>query len=352
MNRETITALDSQNMLGSIEVFQDQCREAWESGKTLHIPTDYSNIDSVVLFGMGGSSLGIDVIRTLFQDQLRVPVTIVGDYTMPASVTKNTLAIFSSYSGTTEEVLSAFAQLEGKTDKVFIIATGGDLENIAKEKNIPAYIFQPTFNPSNQPRMASGYSIVGTMGLFVKLGLLTISDAEMDVLYQSITQLHSRFGADIETADNLAKQTAAALVGSIPLFISSEFLEGAVHVATNQMNENSKTLALRLPIPEMNHHFIEAFVFPKELFSKIHLLYFESDLYHERNQKRYRVTEDLAKNKGLQVTAIHMQGKTKMEQAFEAIVFGSYLSFYLAMALGIDPSPIPNVDHLKAELAK
>lgn len=352
MNRETIKTLDSQNMLGSIEVYQDQCREAWESSKQLELPADYSDITNIVLFGMGGSSLGMDMICTLFQDELRVPVTIVRDYHMLKSVTEKTLAIFSSYSGTTEEVLSAFEQLNGKTEKVFIRATGGDLERIAKEKNIPAYIFQPTYNPSNQPRMASGYSIAGTIGLFAKLGLLNVSDADMDNVYAVISNLHNRFGADVEGADNLAKETAAALVGSIPVFISSEFLEGAVHVATNQMNENSKTVAMRLPIPEMNHHFIEAFVFPKELLSKVHLLHFESDLYHERNQKRYRVTEELAKAKGLQVSAIRMQGKTKLEQAFEAIVFGSYLSFYLAMELGIDPSPIPNVDYLKDQLAQ
>ncbi len=352
MNRETIKTLDSQNMLGSIEVFQDQCREAWESSKQLEFPETYKDIENIVFFGMGGSSLGIDVIQKLFAQELRVPVTVVGDYIVPGSINEKTLVIFSSYSGTTEEVLSAYQQMHGQTEKIFIISTGGDLEKIAREQNIPAYIFQPTFNPSNQPRMASGYSIVGILGLFVKLGLLSVTDEDITALYTSIQKLHVRFGADVDVASNFAKQTAVALTGSIPLFISSEFLEGAVHVATNQMNENSKTLALRLPIPEMNHHFIEAFVFPKELFSKIYLVYFESDFYHERNQKRYRVTEALAKTKGLQVTRIHMQGKTKMEQAFEAIVFGSYLSFYLAMQLGIDPSPIPNVDHLKVELAK
>ncbi len=351
MNREIISTLDSQNMLGSIEVFEKQCLEAWESTKNTELPDSYKSVKNIVFVGMGGSALGIDVIQKAFADQLQIPITVVNDYQLPASVNEDSLVIFSSYSGTTEEVLHAFDELRGRTKNVFIITTGGDLEKIAAEQSIPAYIFHPTYNPSNQPRMASGYSIAGTLGLFVSLGLLKITNAEMNDVAAFITSLHGLFGADVANEENVAKQTAKKLVGSFPLFISSEFLEGAVHVATNQMNENSKTAAFRLPVPEMNHHFIEAFVFPKELLSKVHVLFFESALYHDRIQKRYAVTSALAQDKGLQVSHIQMHGSTRLMQVFEAIVFGSYLSFYLAMELGIDPSPIPNVDHLKDALA-
>lgn len=350
MNREYIQKFDAQNMLGSIEVFDKQCTDAWQATQELSLPDSYTNIDHVVFVGMGGSALGIDVIKTVFAGELTVPITVVGTYDLPAAITQNTLVIFSSYSGTTEEIVEAIEKVDGRTEKLFIITTGGDLERISKERNIPAYIFVPTFNPSNQPRMAVGYSVMGTIGVFVRLGLLSVAEEDVMAVATYLESLHAQWGADVDEDANLAKQVARSMNGTIPVYVSSEHLEGSVHVATNQLNENGKTFAARFILPELNHHLIEGLVYPKELISKLSFVFFESTLYHVRNQKRYRITEELATKQGIQVLRYEARGASRLEQALETIVFGAYVSFYTAMILEIDPSPIPNVDYLKEAL--
>ena len=121
---------------------------------------------------------------------------------------------------------------------------------------------------------------------------------------------------------------------------------------TNQTNENGKHIAGRFPIPEMNHHLIEGLVYPKELLEQTLFVFITSDLYHPRNQVRHKVTAEVVEKNNIGTGEINLTGSSKFIQAFELLLYGSYLSFYLAMVHEIDPSPIPNVDYLKEALKK
>jgi glucose/mannose-6-phosphate isomerase len=348
--KDIITKLDSQRMLSSIEVLQKQCMEAWESTGTISFPDAYRSVDRIVLFGMGGSALGMHIVKTVFAKELRIPVEIVNDYDIPAQVNSNTLAILSSYSGTTEETLNAAEHILEHTKHVFVVSTGGGLQTFAETQHLPAYIFTPTYNPSNQPRMAVGYSVMGIIGACARLGLINVTDADVATLTTAMESWHQLYGADVEESQNAAKQLAHACVDKMPVLMSSEFLEGAAHAFTNQLNENSKQFALRFPIPEMNHHLIEGFVYPGAVTKQLLFVLITSNLYHPRNQKRYEVTAALAEKNGIATTTVTLKSTTVLHQAMELLMFGSYTSFYLAIANGIDPSPIPNVTFLKNAL--
>lgn len=347
LDRKHIQSLDSQNMLSSIEVLHKQVAEAWNATSTTVYPEQYKQAKRIVWFGMGGSQLGIDLVKNLAIDTLTVPIEIVNDYTIPAIVDKDTLVVLSSYSGTTEEVTTVARGILTKTQMVVVTSTGGDLEAFATEHQLPAYIFNPVHNPSNQPRMAVGYSVAGTLGMFSALGFVEVTQSDIDATVEHIQSLHAQFGPD-NSENNTAKQLAEQMADTIPMIISSEFLQGSAHVMTNQMNENSKQFAARFPIPEMNHHLIEGFIFPKE--NKPLMVFITSNLYHPRNQKRHEVTMQLARDNGLPAARVGMQGKTKLNQAMELLVFGSYVSLYRAVLNGVDPAPIPNVDYLKNAL--
>lgn len=352
LDRTAISQHDSQNMLGSIEVIDKQCEEAWNAVAHITFPTDYQQADRIAVFGMGGSALGADIIKTLFRSELRIPIEIVSDYSIPAWVNENTLAIVSSYSGTTEETVEVAQNILSHTKKVIVVTTGGALKEFAEREQLPAYIFSPSYNPSQQPRMAVGYSIMGMMGAFSALGLIAVTDEQVKGVLETIRGFQAKFGADVAEEQNLAKQLAAAMKGKLPVLISSEFLEGVTHVFANQMNENAKQFVARFPIPEMNHHLIEGFVHPTDALHQFVFVFLKSALYHPRNQIRHRVTEEIVRKQGMSSFAVELTGATPMEQLFEVLVLGSYTSLYLAILNDLDPSPIPNVNFLKEELKK
>lgn len=337
--------LDVQNMLGSIDLLNQQCLDAWQAMKSIKLPASYHQINKVVLFGMGGSLLGMEVIKNLFADQLKVPVLIINDYFLPSYIDNNTLAILSSYSGGTEETVFAAQNILKKTKKVFVITTGGFLQKFAHQHRLPTYLINPRYNPCNQPRMALGYSLVGQMSVFNKLGLIKIQDADIKNLAFYLSQ-HARKNKE------LAKQQVKKIKNKVPIFVASEFLLGNVHIAANQTNENGKNMAAYFPLPELNHHLMEGLGNPRTNQKNLIFILINSHLYYPRNRKRYAITKKvLAKNK-VAYLELKLSAHNKILQSFAVLQWGSYLSFYLSQANKIDPSPIPWVDFFKNELQK
>lgn len=350
-SREEIKKLDKENVLGSVEQLAEQVNHAWEETKQLTVPENYKNTTSVVVSGMGGSALGADVIHSLFADTLKVPFEVVNSYSLPGYVNENTVVVLSSYSGTTEETLSCAEEAQKKHAKIAIITAGGKLKELAEKLKCPAYIIHPTYNPSNQPRMAIGYSVFGQLGLFHAMGMIDLSDEEV----QSVVALLKKnaVGLSPESKDqNSAKFLAYSSVDKMLFLVSAEHLRGAAHVFNNQLNENSKNMTAQLHIPELNHHVMESLGFPKHLQQEVLFLFINSNLYHQRVQKRFPLTLDVTGKQGFHSETILAISPTKLQQVFEIIQLGAYTNFYLAMLNGINPAPIPWVDYFKEQMGK
>ncbi|NCN45012.1 MAG: hypothetical protein COU63_00340 [Candidatus Pacebacteria bacterium CG10_big_fil_rev_8_21_14_0_10_36_11] len=350
-SRDSIAKLDLSNMMGSIDALADQVKHAWDDTQKI-IFAKKEKIEQVVVVGMGGSGLGADVFKHLFADQLMVPFEIYNDYFLPAYVNEKTLVILSSYSGTTEEVLNCIEQVKERKTQVAIIAAGGDLVELAKKENYPAYVINPVHNPSNQPRMALGYALVGLFGLMNAAGVTNILQEEIDEVITTIISTSEKLRVEVPQEENQAKLLAFSSVERRPVFVASQFLKGAAHVAANQWNENAKIFADFKAIPEMNHHLLEGLKFPKSNALNHFFLFFNSNLYDERNQKRMKITQTIVEHNEIESMAIHLTAETKLTQVFELITLMSYSGFYLSILEGIDPSPIPYVDMFKEELKK
>lgn len=351
-SREQLAEIDKSNVLGSIEQMNSQVQQVWEVAKALQFDPSYKEVTNVVVAGMGGSVLGTHVIQTVFKDELKVPVTIVPDYTLPEFVNEKTLVIASSYSGSTEETLAATQDAINKGAKVTGITSGGKLAELLQSHNLPVLIFEPTYNPSNQPRMGLGYSIFGQIALFAQAGLLKVSDAEVAAVLEAIAQAHLLSGVDIEDDTNPAKILAFEFSTHIPVITAAGHLEGVAHVLANQLNENAKTYSEYRVIPELNHHLMEGLKFPHNLDGSIIFFIIESELYLQSNRLRATLTADVLEQNKIEHRSLTLKTKTKLEQAFELLVFGAYTSYYLAMLHGLDPAPIPWVDWFKEQLKK
>ncbi|OGG23600.1 hypothetical protein A3A79_00045 [Candidatus Gottesmanbacteria bacterium RIFCSPLOWO2_01_FULL_43_11b] len=335
--------LDSANVLGSTMLFPDQCEQAWTESSSLSFGDRYKNIYNIVVCGMGGSRFPPKTIKELFRDRIKEPYEIVEDYTLPSYVDSDTLVILSSYSGTTEEVISCANDAIKRGSRITGVTSGGQIAQILREHT--GYVFTPKHNPSDQPRIGGGYLLMGHIGLLKALNLLEIDSSEVEEAIKFIREQTSNI-------QSKAKDLAKELKDKHTFIITSEFLKGFGNGFGNQLNETAKIISDPRNIPELNHHLMEGLKYPDTLHTNGLFLFFVSDLYSAQVQKRYRVTEEVVKKQNIQTLNVVLTGKTKLSQALEAYTLSGFTSFYLAMFNNLDPSKIPWVDYFKKELAK
>jgi len=345
-----IKKIDTQDMLSSIEKLADQVTETIDQGEKFSLPKSYKKIKNVVVAGMGGSALPTRIIKSVYRDIIKIPIEISNDYHLPGFVDKNTLVVLSSYSGSTEEVLSAAQEAVKRKAKIVIITAGKNLAELVVKKNFPGLVFTTKNNPCGSPRMGLGYAIIGQLLIFARVGLIKINKKELNAVINTIKKYTKLYGVD--TKENLAKHTALLLKNRFVLFMAGEHLVGSAHVAANQMNENNKRLAVSFPFPELNHHLLEGMKFPVNNERGVLAIIFNSNLYDTRIQKRINITRLVLSQNNIATVEYLLAEDNRLLQAFEALVFSSYLSFYGAILEGIDPTAIPFVDFFKAQLKK
>lgn len=341
-NLEEIRKFDKSNMLESIELFPKQCQQAWEETQKLTIPQDYTNVRQIVVSGMGGSGLGGHIIKSLYQKELPIPLEIVNDYHLPGYVNEDSLVILSSYSGSTEETLATADEAKKKGAKILGITTGGKLGKFLKENNFPGYIFEPKFNPCGQPRMGLGYSLVGQIVLLRITGILQFNENEFFQCFKSLKVIQGRL---VDRAKELVKRCRRKII----VVVAAEHLSGNAHVLANQINENAKALSCYFLLPELDHHLLEGLGRPNE--KNLIFAFLASNFYSEKIQKRLKLTKEVVEKNNIEVCEFKPSGENKLRQVLETLWFGSFLSFYLAIGSGIDPTPIPWVDYFKEKLS-
>lgn len=351
-SRDQIKALDKSKILDSVESLPDQILDALEQTKDFTLPENYKSFKNVVVSGMGGSALGAHIIKGLFKEELKVPFEVVSHYALPGYVNSDTLVLLSSYSGTTEETLSSAQDAKDKGAKIMVITSGGTLATLAAANNWPIYLMKTTFNPSNQPRLAIGYAIAGQLVMFAKAGLLSDQHEALGKTAENLKGMIKRLAPE-SSDNNTAKLLAYAAFEKHIIFSAAEHLVGAAHVFNNQVNENSKALTSEWHLPEFNHHYMEALSYPKSNRETTIFFLFNSSLYHERVTKRFVITDALLNSKEYETQVIQATAPTKLEQVFEIIQLGEFVTTYLPILYRIeDPGPVPNVEWFKAQMNK
>ncbi len=337
----SMNSLDPKDVLGSTGMLADQCKQIWTEAKKIEFPPDYQDFQNVLLCGMGGSAYGGYIISSLFKDSLKAPIISDNDYQLPGFVSEKSLIFLSSYSGSTEEVLSCAAAAQEKNLKITGITGGGKLMELFK--NFPGLVFDPKFNPSGQPRLGTGYMVIGTMAILNRLGILSVSDAEVD---QAISELE----ANSEDIKSKAKALAEKMKDFMQVLMAAEFLSGNAHIMRNQFNETSKSFSTFSLLPELNHHLLEGLKNPAG--KKLFVLFVTSDFYSDKLKKRVELTKDVVGKNEVIFDEYKPQGSSKLSQMLNVLSFGGYVSLYLAFSYGLDPSLIPWVEYFKEQLAK
>jgi glucose/mannose-6-phosphate isomerase len=350
-SRKEIANIDKGNVLGSVEQLPDQCLDAWEQTRAIQVPKEYRDVDNIVLCGMGGSGLGARVIESLYAKDLKVPLVRVNGYDLPGFVNERSLVSCSSYSGSTEETIENAKQAIARHAKWMAIGTGGKLLELAKEHNVPFYQIKPTNNPSNQPRMAIGYSVVGQLALAKHAGVISMSKSDIDNVVEVMKTTILKNNVESPESNNTAKTLARQMKGKIIIYIASEHLIGAIHTVNNQQNENAKNISFDVQIPELNHHLMEGLTHPSANSGNVLFVFAFSNLYPPRIQKRFKITKQVVEKNGISTCSIQLTATNMLSQAFELIQLGAYANLYLSIIYGQNPAPIPWVDWFKEQMA-
>jgi len=339
---------DPSDMLRHIHDIPALCSRAWAQAQSLDLPQSYKNINKIIILGMGGSAIGGDLLASLVVNECRVPISVHRSYTPPAFVDDDTLVIASSYSGTTEETLSAFKPLLSTAAKKLVMTSGGQLGQMAKESNIPAFVF----DYKSPPRAALPLSLIALLGIVSKLGLVGDKSADMAEACAVLSEVNARINETIPEKSNPAKQMARKLFGNMAVIYGAEHLSEVEARWKIQVNENVKGWAFNAAFPELNHNSAVGYEVPRQISEKTHVIMLRSDSLHPRVLLRYGITRKILDQSGVKHEIVDATGKSKLAQMMSLILMGDYVSYYLALLYGTDPYPIKAVEYLKAELGK
>lgn len=329
---------DSEDALGVAD-------KQWQQlGYQYNIQTDFKDIRNIVVAGMGGSAFP----AIFLQDWpgTKVPLEIVRDYNLPEFVDEHTLFISSSYSGNTEETLSALTEAEARQAKIAVVSAGGKLTDRAKAANYPLSVIPGGI----QPRMCSFYFLAAFVQLLEPLGLVDSgSAAELAEAGNWLKDQTGNWQPVVPTANNPAKQLALELIGKSVVVYAGPKLFPAANKFKICLNESAKNVAWVNQYPEFNHNeFIGWTSHPVD--KPYAVVEIRSQLEHPRVQQRFEVSERLLSGKRPSPEVIVPNGESLIKQLIWASNFCDLVSIYVAVLNGVDPTPVDLVEKLKHQL--
>jgi glucose/mannose-6-phosphate isomerase len=350
LTEEEIRRLDPAGMYGKIYDFPLQLQDGYElpirNSLTDITPTE---IDQIVVAGMGGSAIGGDLLRSLLAFDLKTPIMVNRNYLLPLLVGERSLVIASSYSGNTEETLAAFAAAQERRAKLFVATTGGKLGAAAERLNLPSVTLPSGF----QPRAALGYSFGPLLHFLVETGLIPDQQQEIAQAVEFLKESRKQFALDVPDEDNFARQLARKLVGRVAvIYAGADFYDTTAIRFKGQICENAKHLAYANVCPEFNHNELVGFDFPRELVEKLVVIFLTGPADSDRVSARFAIVNDILTAKGVETAWIEAAGPNRLAEIFSLVQVGDFVSFYLALLNQADPSPVAVIDRLKSELEK
>jgi len=291
--------------------------------------------DKIIICGMGGSALPANILITYFLNNLKMPVFSHRTYNLPAQADKNSLIVAISYSGNTEETVSAYKQAIEKGYKVVAIATGGKLKELAEKNNQPIALIP---NNAEQPRFSLGYQTAALLKILSNSGVIEDKTNEILEISNNLNPTdHEEQGKDI----------AKKLVDKIPVIYASSRLRILARIWKIKFNETSKIMSFWNYFPELNHNEMVGLT---NLKGNFHFLTIQDENDHKGVQKRMKLFFNLAKEKGTDVDIIQIKGKNTLDKMWNCLVLADWVTYYLALEYGQDPTPVKIVEEFKKKL--
>ncbi len=345
MNIETLVKkYDTDNLFSVLKNSYQQIEFAWKNSPDLETIKN-SKINSIIVTGLGGSAIAGNFAQNFLKDELHVPLIVNRNYFLPAFANENTLVIASSYSGATEETVSALQDAVKRHCKVVCMTTGGEIRQIAAANGFPVVSLQEGF----QPRFAFGVSFFSLLKILQHIGVIE----DQTAIVQDVIVQWKKRGEELAADDNSAMQIAEKIIGNIPVILSASDYTDAVGLRfKGQFNENAKLAAYHNSLPEQNHNEIVPWEYNStELIKAITIILSDSD-YHERTKLRFEIISGLIKKSGCEILTIESTEKSFKLRLCDLLYFTDWISYYTALLGRFNPKEINFIHFLKSELQK
>lgn len=320
--------------------FPTQLREALGIGESVTIKAHYQTITRIYAIGMGGSGIGSDFVASFIADECTIPYGIGKSYQIPAWVDSNTLCIAGSYSGNTEETLSALAMAEKAGAKIVVITSGGSLQALAEERGFDMVLLPDTWT---SPRACVGYAIVCQLEILNRLAC--ISRKKIDLIKSSIDLIKY----DMDEIRSKAEKIAKILFGKMPVIYVEDRMEPVALRFRQQLNENSKVLSWHNVFPEMTHNELVGWT---QKTNDLAVVIFRNKDDHKRNMSRIDISRDILAKYSNTVIEIFSKGQSLVEKSIYLLHLSDWISYYLAVLQNVDPVEIKVIDVLKKKMSE
>ncbi len=341
-----IKSLDSQDQFGMVAGLARQVRDAYAASRDV-IEDGSAELGGVVVAGMGGSAISGDIAGAAYETSLAGPMATIRGYHLPEWVSSRTLVFAVSYSGNTEETLGCLAEALERGSYTVCISSGGTVAEIAARELLP-FIKIPA---GLQPRAASGYLAIPVVAGLESLGLAADVESDVDETAGVLSLLAELYGPEVPFADNPAKQLAVRLLDRIPVIYGAELTAVAARRWKTQINENAKSLAFYNEFPELNHNEIVGWDKPESVTGAFSVIYLKDERLHSQNVKRMDITGELLRKYVGEIYEHRTSGRCRLARLFSSFYLGDFVSLYMAVLEGIDPSPVDRIEELKHRLA-
>jgi len=344
---EELAVHDPADMLGAVAALSSHCALSYVTGRELGGLPSLDGISAVTFCGMGGSAVAGDVLRAVFRDRLNVPVDINRSPELPEYAGPHTLVIASSYSGNTAETLSAFREAASRGCRILAVSSGGMLSDECA-RHAMAVVPVPGGSP---PRAALGYLAFGALGALESAGLLPPLEADVEETVAELAGLAGELGPAVPTRDNAAKRLADWLGDRTPIVWGAEGI-GAVAAGRwkTQMNENGKRPAWCASVSELDHNEVVGWWEGKGARNAVIALRHDGEA--REIAARFPLSEAIARDAGAEVEEVVARGRSSLARLLTLIMVGDFVSVYVGMRDGIDPTPVIVIERLKAALAR
>jgi len=329
---------DPSDMRSMIKGYPAQFAKGIALAKDIKLPSD---INEIIVTGMGGSALAPDLVYAMFRQDLHIPFSIHRSYGLPKNVSPKTLVIAISFSGNTEETLSAIELAHQQNAQIVAITSGGKLVEFAQTNSLPLVLLVKE-SANFQPRMSSGYVIAALTQLLINANILPATAAES--LLATAATLNQ-----IET-EELGRQIAHQLMGKTPLIYTSDNYWPVARTGKIKINENSKVPCFWNILPEMNHNETVGFTNPQGVNYFALMLRDKDD--HPRINRRMDVLAQVLQEQGIESQIVDMPGRDYPGKTLGSLMLMDWVSYWLALELGIDPTPVDMVEKFKAAMVK
>ena len=341
---EKIKAVDKSNMINfcvnSAKLYGEAAKLADK------IKVNYPKPDNIIVAGMGGSAIGGDLLKDWARNKTAVPIEVNREYQLPAYAGKKTLVLITSYSGDTEESLSAFLDALKRKCMIFCISSGGALLENAERLKVP-YLRVPGGMP---PRAALPYLFVPLLIVHGEngFGFRRLRGAHRSPeLLEKISKDNS---PEKPAKENFSKTLALNIGQTAPVVYGFGFYRSVAMRFKQQFNENSKVPAKWEVFSELNHNEIVGWERAGELGKCFSAIFIRDKEEPTEIHSRIEITKELVGKAGLELFEVPAQGKSPLAKMLSTVCIGDFTSIYLAFLHGVDPTPVKTINYLKDTL--